>query len=159
MQLNDLSGPVGAASALLLLAAGLYLALAQWSLLTPWILVALISLPLMVPTSAALITPRRGALVKQLAREAPDGEISTALRQRIYDPVLLSVVQTVATLLLGIIFLMTTKPNLVSSVIVVLVALLLGLAASVLTARYGRAREARERETEVHEDYSSAPLR
>ena len=57
IHLNDLSAPFSAASAVLLLVTGLYLALTAWSLLTSWILVALISLLLMVPTSAALIAP------------------------------------------------------------------------------------------------------
>jgi len=86
IQLNDLSGPVSGISVLLLLAAGLYLAITAWSLLTSWILVALISLLLMVPTSAALIAPRRSAIVKQLAREAPGGELSRALERHIDDP-------------------------------------------------------------------------
>jgi hypothetical protein len=85
IHLNDLSGQFSGISALLLLAAGLYLALTAWSLLTSWILVALISLLLMVPISAALIVPRR-----------------RALSQHIHDPVLLTVVQTVAALLLGL---------------------------------------------------------
>lgn len=158
LHVNDWSAPLGAASALLLLAAGLYLALAQWSLLTPWILVALISLLLIVPTVAIVVAPRRGAIVKQLAREAPDGEISLDLRQRLHDPVLFGVVQTVAALLVGFVFLMTTKPNLAGSVIVMLVALLLGIAVSTLTARSGRVREAGETEIAVHQGPSSAPL-
>src|SRR5262245_50627364 len=68
LHLNDLSGPFGAGSAVVLLAAGLYLVLTAWSLLTGWILVALISLILIVPTTAVLIAPRRRALVKQLER-------------------------------------------------------------------------------------------
>ncbi len=102
IHLNDLSGPFSGISALLLLGAGLYLALTAWSLLTSWILVALISLLLMVPTSATLIAPRRSALVKQLAREAPGGELSRALEQHIDDPVLATVCTTVLTLLLGL---------------------------------------------------------
>src|SRR6266581_4475602 len=136
---NELSAPVSAASAVLLLVTGLYLALTAWSLLTSWILVALISLLLMVPTSAALIAPRRSAIVKQLAREAPDGELSEALERHIDDPVLATVCTTVLTLLLGLVFLMTTKPNLVGSLIVMVVALLLGLAAGVLVSRMRRA--------------------
>src|SRR6266487_4270687 len=139
IQLNDQSGPVSGISVLLLLAAGLYLALAAWSLLTSWILVALISLILMVPTTAALIAPRRSAIVKQLAREAPGGELSEALERHIDDPVLATVCTTVLTLLLGLVFLMTTKPNLVGSLIVMVVALLLGLAAGVLISRMRRA--------------------
>ena len=141
IHLNDLSAPFSAASAVLLLVTGLYLALTAWSLLTSWILVALISLFLMVPTSAALIAPRRRALVDQMAREAPEGTISLALVQRIHDPVLLIVVQTVAALLLGLVFLMTTKPNLVGSLIVMVVALLLGLASSLLVSRMRRTPE------------------
>ncbi len=141
LHLNDWSAPVGAVSALLLLAAGIYLALAQWSLLTPWILVALISLLLMVPAVAIVVAPRRSAIVKQLAREAPVGEISPALRQLLHDPVLFAVVQTVAALLIGLIFLMTTKPDLVGSIVVMAVALVLGLAAGTLTSRTTPAHE------------------
>ena len=141
IQLNDLSGPVSGISVLLLLAAGLYLAITAWSLLTSWILVALISLILMVPTSAALIAPRRSAIVKQLAREAPDGELSRALERHLDDPVLATVCTTVLTLLLGLVFLMTTKPNLVGSLIVMAVALLLGLAAGALVSRMRRTPE------------------
>ncbi len=141
IHLNDLSGPFSGISALLLLAAGLYLALAVWSLLTGWILVALISLLLMVPTSAALIAPRRSAIVKQLERSAPGGELSEALERHLDDPVLATVCTTVAALLLGLVFLMTTKPNLVGSLIVMVVALLLGLAAGVLISRMRRVPE------------------
>jgi hypothetical protein len=138
IHLNDLSGPFSGISALLLLAAGLYLALTAWSLLTGWILVALISLLLMVPTSAALIAPRRSAIVKQLDREAPSAGISEALERHIDDPVLATVCTTVLTLLLGLVFLMTTKPNLAGSLIVMAVALLLGLAAGALVSRMRR---------------------
>jgi Predicted integral membrane protein (DUF2269) len=137
IHVNTLSAPIGAVSALLILAAGPYLALTAWSLLTSWILVALISLLVMVPSSAVLIAPRRGAIVKLLEREAPAGEISPALKQRLRDPVLFGVVQTGAVLLLGLIFLMTTKPDLLVSILTMLVALLLGLALSALGARAG----------------------
>jgi hypothetical protein len=138
LHLNNLSAPFGAGSAVVLLIAGLYLALSAWSLLTGWILVALISLLLIVPTTAVLIAPRRSALVKQLEREAPDGALSLALKQRLHDPVLLATVQTVAALLLGIVFLMTTKPDLAGSLIVMAVALLLGLLSSLLVSRMSR---------------------
>jgi hypothetical protein len=141
IHLNELAAPFSAASAVLLLVTGLYLALVAWSLLTSWILVALISLLLMVPTSAALIAPRRSAIVKQLAREAPGVELSRALEQHIDDPVLATVCTTVLTLLLGLVFLMTTKPNLVGSLIVMVVALLLGLAAGALVSRMRRSPE------------------
>src|SRR5579859_7830800 len=58
IHLNDLSGPFSGISALLLLAAGLYMAFTAWSIQTGWILVGLISLILIVPTTAVLIAPR-----------------------------------------------------------------------------------------------------
>src|SRR5215472_11878890 len=139
IHLNNLSGPFGVGSAVVLLIAGLYLALSAWSLLTGWILVALISLLLIVPTSAALIAPRRSAIVKQLERSAPDGALSLSLSQRLHDPVLLATLLTVAALLLGIVFLMTTKPALAGSLIVMAVALLLGLLSSLLVSQMRRA--------------------
>lgn len=141
IHLTDLSAPLSGASAVLLLSTGLYLALSAWSLLTSWILVALISLLLMVPTSAALIAPRRSAIVKQLAREAPEGELSRALERHLDDPVLATVFTTVVILLLCLVFLMTTKPNLVGSLIVMMLALLLGLAAGALVSRMRRVHE------------------
>ena len=45
------------------------------------------------------------------------------------------------TLLLGLVFLMTTKPVLLGSLIVMVVALLLGLAAGALVSRMRRAPE------------------
>ena len=111
MYVNDLSGPFGDGSGLVLLIAGLYLALSVWSLLTSWILVALISLILILPTNAVLIGPRRRALIKQLEHSAPEGKISLVLSQHIYNPILWTTSQTTAVLLLGIVFLMTTKPG------------------------------------------------
>jgi Predicted integral membrane protein (DUF2269) len=138
IHLNNLSAPFGAGSAVVLLIAGLYLAITAWSLLTGWILVALVSLVLIVPTTAALIAPRRSAIVKQLAHETPDSAISEALKQRIRDPVLLATLQTVAALLLGMVFLMTTKPEHLGSLIVMAVALLVGLASSLLVSQMRR---------------------
>ncbi len=132
-------GPLFGISVLLILATGLYMALTAWSLQTGWIGVALISLILIAPLSTALIEPRRRA-IDRLAREAPDGPLPQALEQRIYDPILGTALQTVATLLLGIVFLMTTKPSFTGSLIVMAVALALGLAAGLLVSRTTRIR-------------------
>jgi hypothetical protein len=70
---------------LLLLAASLYLALTQRSLLAGWILVALVSLILMVPTGAALIAPRR-AILHRLAFEATEGPLPRSWSSRPATP-------------------------------------------------------------------------
>jgi Predicted integral membrane protein (DUF2269) len=132
-------GPLFGISVLLILATGLYMALTAWSLQTGWIGIALISLILIAPLSTALIEPRRRA-IDRLAREAPDGPLPQSLEQRIHNPILGTALQTVATLLLGIVFLMTTKPSFTGSLIVMAVALALGLAAGLLVSRATRIR-------------------
>jgi hypothetical protein len=138
IHLNDLSAPFSGASAVLLLITGLYLAITAWSLLTSWILVALISLLVMVPITAVLIAPRRSAIVKEMAREAPGGELSPALERHIDDSILAMVCTTGAALLLGLVFLMTTKPDLVGAILVMIVALVLGVGSGIAVSRLQR---------------------
>ena len=134
VQLVGLSGPLFGISVLLLLAAGLYMALTAWSLLTGWIVVGLISLLLLAPLGTALLEPRR-RVIERLARTAPDGPLPEELERYIRDPVLLTTPQTLTALLLGVVFLMTTKPSLVGSIIVMAVALVLGLVWGALVSR------------------------
>ncbi len=130
-------GPLFGISVLLILATGLYMAITAWGLLTGWIDVALISLILIAPLATAFIEPRRRA-IDRLAQEAPDGPLPQSLEQRIHDPVLLTALQTVTILLLGIVFLMTNKPSLIGSLIVIAVALVLGVASGLLVSRATR---------------------
>jgi len=132
-------GPLFVISVLLILASGLYMAITAWGLRTSWIAVGLISLILIAPLGLVLIEPRRRAIAR-LAQEAPDGPLPQALQQRIHDPILGTALQTVAVLLLGIVFLMTTKPALIFSLIVMTVALVLGLASGLLVSRSVRTR-------------------
>jgi hypothetical protein len=132
-------GPLFVLSVLLILASGLYMAITAWGLRTSWIAVGLISLILIAPLGLVLIEPRRRAIAR-LAQEAPDGPLPQALQQRIHDPILGTALQTVTILLLGIVFLMTTKPALIVSLIVMAVALVLGLASGLLVSRTMRIR-------------------
>lgn len=139
-QLIGQLGPLFGISVLLILATGLYMAITAWGGLTGWMAVALVSLVLMAPLGTALIEPRRRT-IDRLAREASDGPLPRSLEQSTHDPVLLTAVETVTILLLGIIFLMTNKPSLTVSLIVMVVALALGLVLGVLTSRATRTRE------------------
>jgi len=76
-------------------------------------------------------------VIDRLARKAPDGPLPEELERSIRDPVLLTAPQTLTALLLGVVFVMTTKPSLVGSLIVMAVALVLGLAWGLLIARGG----------------------
>jgi hypothetical protein len=133
-------GPLFGISVLLILASGLYMAITAWGLRTGWIAVALISLILIAPLGTAFIEPRRRSIAR-LAQEAPDGPLPQALQQRIHDPILGTALQTVTVLLLGIVFLMTTKPELTGSIIVMAVALVLGLASGLFFSRATRTRQ------------------
>ncbi len=133
-------GPLFGISVLLILATGLYMAITAWGLQSGWIDVALVSLILIAPLGTAFIEPRRRA-IDRLAQEAPDGPLPQALVGRIHDPILATALQTVTALLLGIVFLMTNKPALIGSIIVMAVALVLGLISGVLVSRATRIRE------------------
>jgi hypothetical protein len=137
--LVGLSGPLFGISVLLILVAGLYLTITAWSLQTSWIAVALVSLVLVAPLGTVLIEPRRRT-IDRLAREAPEGPLPQTLEQSIHDPILLTALQTITALLLGIVFLMTTKPSLAGSLIVMVVALALGMASGLLVSRVTRTR-------------------
>jgi hypothetical protein len=145
--------PIAGFSMLLLLAAGFYLALTAWSLGTSWIAVTLISLLLMIALGAGLMGPRIRAIVMS-TREIPDGSLPSQLSERIHDPMLFTVLLIQAVLLLGIVFLMTTKPGLASSIITMVVALVLGLALGML---FSRPRRTRGLERAAHTDRTREP--
>lgn len=122
------AGIVSVTGALLTIATGLYMALTAWNLQVGWIAVALGSIVVLIlPLIAGVIEPRTKAIVK-MAGEAEAGPLPAALGRHIHDPILAVGLQTGAAIVLGIVFLMTTKPALAGSVAVMAVALALGLA-------------------------------
>lgn len=122
---------IGIVSALLAIATGLYMGLTVWGLQTGWLVVALASLILLLPpVIGGIIEPRTRTIIK-IAKEAPDGLLPEVLDERIHDPVLGIALQTMGTLLFGLVFLMTTKPQLVEAIIVMVVAVVLGLMSGV----------------------------
>ncbi len=135
------SGPVSGISLLLLLVTGFYMMASAWKFTLGWIAVGFVSLVLIALCGAVLVEPRRRAF-NRLAQETPDGPIPETLERLIHDPVLRTVVQTLAILLLGIVFLMTTKPALIGSLVVMAVALALGLVSSLLLVVLSRPRSA-----------------
>jgi uncharacterized membrane protein len=119
---------ISTTGALLTITTGLYMALTAWNLRIGWIAVALGSIVVLImPLIAGVIEPRTKAIVK-MAGEAEAGPIPAALGRHIHDPVLAVGLQTGAAIVLGIVFLMTTKPALVGSITTMAVALALGLA-------------------------------
>jgi Predicted integral membrane protein (DUF2269) len=122
------------ASALLVIAAGLTMALTAWGLQTSWIAVALGSLVIIGPIGTWVIDPKVRAIAT-LARSQPDGPLPTELAERSHDPVLHLALHTITTMLFGIVFLMTSKPALTTAIGAMVVSALFGLASGILLVR------------------------
>jgi uncharacterized membrane protein len=124
----ELAGTLSGISLLLTIASGLYLTATEWGWQTGWIDVTLGSLVLLLAMGVLMGTRRHA--IATLAKEMPDGPIPESLRQRIYDPWMAMGVYMLVTLVLGIVLLMTVKPALGGSLLVMGVAVILGLAVS-----------------------------
>lgn len=114
----------------LVAAAGVYMAVTTWGLTTGWVIVAIISFASLAPLGP-LIIERRLHRIAALAEESPDGPLSPQLQQRLADPVIGAALFLLLALLLGIIYLMTTKPALVSSILAMVIAPVVGLIAGI----------------------------
>ncbi|MCZ7570235.1 MAG: hypothetical protein M5U01_16840 [Ardenticatenaceae bacterium] len=128
LELLELTGLVSGISLLLTTIAGLYMAGTTWGWQTGWIDVALGSLVLLL--AMGVLMGRRRHVIAMLAKEMPDGPLPAFLEQRIHDPCMALGVYMLVTLVLGIVFLMTVKPAPGSSLLVIGVSVLLGVALS-----------------------------
>jgi hypothetical protein len=117
------------------IASGLYLVTQGWSLMTPWVDVALAGAVVITAAGSGVADRRFGAL-RVVAHRAGDGPVSAELAGRIADPALWAWLWALNGLALGIVWLMTVKPGWVGSIRVTV-----GL--SLLSAVIGRARARR----------------
>jgi len=124
-----IASPLMVISVLLLGLAGFEMALSTWGLSTPWIAVSLVIVVLIAPVGAFVLDPRMRTIFTE-AQAAPDGPLPDHLHTRTHDPILGTAASILITLLLGIVFLMTTKPELFMAILVMGVALFLGLLVS-----------------------------
>ncbi len=116
---------VGMFSMLLLLVAGFYMMVTAWGLVA-WIGVALVAIFLSIGLTMTLTGPRMMAIGKALVGEY--GPVSSNFQSLVRDPFLWVSIQTRVTIGLGIVFLMTVKPAFVGSVLVIVIAVIFGLA-------------------------------
>jgi hypothetical protein len=125
-----LTDAVAVAGILLLAAAGLAMALSTWNVRSGWIAVAIVSFALLAPIGPLLVERRLHAIDTQ-ARLVGAGPIPDALLRQIHDPLIGAGLAVMVAWLLGIVYLMTTKPlALVEAVIPMLIALASGLVVS-----------------------------
>jgi len=108
--------------------AGFYMAITVWGIQATWIVVATVSFLLLIPLGLLYIGPRVRDIAKEAANEA-DGPLPETLALRTRDPALAVGLAVYLSILLGIVFLMTNKPSLGVSIIVMVIAAAVGLAA------------------------------
>ena len=124
-------GNVVVGAIVLLGVAGIYMALTVWSEQRPaWIIVATVGFLLLAPFGAFVLDPRLQAIAR-MARSAPDGPLPEELAARVRDPILGAGLQIFVAMLLGVVFLMVTKPQMVSAILAIATALALGLISAV----------------------------
>ena len=121
------------AASVLILLAGIYMTVNTWGWKMPWIDVSLAALVVMGALGGAVINRRLKAIrIASSTAEAPAGSIPAELKRQITDSVLWTAVQTNGFTGLGVVFLMTTKPDLVGSLITLVVSLVLGVVSAQL---------------------------
>jgi hypothetical protein len=117
---------IGGVSMLVLLLSGVYMMVTVWGGV-PWITVTIGTLLLLalpgIPVSRRMATIQRTELVK-------DGSVSSSFSGFLQHPLLWVFIQTRITVVLGIVFLMTVKPDLPGSLLTIGIAIILGLTSS-----------------------------
>ena len=121
------SGNLAVGGVLLIAIGGFYMVLTAWGLHATWIVVATVSFVLLAPFGVLVLDPRIRAIAKA-ADAAPEGPLPASLAARVRDPIVGIGLHLYIAVLVGIVFLMTTKPTLVVSILAMVVAAALGVA-------------------------------
>ncbi len=127
---------IGPAALAAILLSGFYLMATEWGW-TAWIGVALVGMGVLAALGALNGVPL-AALGRELTTH--QGTLAVPVRQRLQNPRFVASIQTRVALVLGIVFLMTVKPDLGGSLLTIGLAVVLGLVASVPAWRRERAR-------------------
>jgi hypothetical protein len=115
---------LNAFSWLAILIPGLYMAGTAWRGVG-WTIIALAAVVVLAVLGMVLTRRRMAPIGKSLATVS--GPLSPTLRQQIDDPLLSASMRIRTAIALGIVFLMSVKPDLVGSLIAMTVAVVIGL--------------------------------
>lgn len=135
LQISRSAQRLGPFSMLTILITGIYMMATVWHRVG-WLLVALGALILIVVLGAALTRPRMAAVGQTLATEK--GPVSSSLQRLLNNSLLWLSLRTRVSIALGIVFLMTLKPELLGSLITITVAIVLGLVFSLPASNRNR---------------------
>jgi hypothetical protein len=143
---NGVSRIVFPISGLVILIAGIYMVVTVWGERAPWAGIAIIALLLMMIVSALLQGRRMAALGQSAATQPDSAPVTDTLWTQAHDAVTWVAVNTSAAFAIGIVYLMTLKPDALGSVIALLIALVIGLVFGFLTQGRAAAAPALARE-------------
>ena len=113
---------------------GISMAWTTWGWTTPWIDVSL-ALFLVMMILGPVLLGRRFAALNAVVKATPSGTIPAPLAVQMRDRTLWTIENTFTSLLLAILFLMTVKPNLPGTMIVVSIGFVAGLLSTVRMRR------------------------
>ncbi|HVS49384.1 MAG TPA: hypothetical protein VHJ99_10810 [Candidatus Dormibacteraeota bacterium] len=125
------------AGVLMIVVTGLDMALSLQLIRAPWIDVAIGSFIVLAPIGPLVINPRLHRIADAADLE-PNGPISNGLRSHMRDPILTLALGGSLGILVALIFLMTTKPALGTSLAAVAITVGAGMALSWPLARWSR---------------------
>jgi hypothetical protein len=127
MHLSNNAHRVAMPSMLMILITGFYMMATVWGHVA-WIIVALGAVVLLVALAVGLSGRRMAVIGRGLAAE--HGPVSPFLHDVLHHPLLWISIQTRVAIALGIVFLMTAKPDLRGSLLAIVIAAMLGLASA-----------------------------
>jgi hypothetical protein len=121
----------------IILLSGFYMMHTTWGGVA-WISIALAAM-ILIGALGAFNLRRMAAIERAAAAES--GALSSAFRQRLYNPLLWTTIQIRVAIVLGIVFLMTVKPGLEGALWTIGVAVILGLASARPMQRRGQTKQ------------------
>ncbi len=124
-------------SILTLVLTGVWSMAEEWGLVA-WIIVALVALVLMIALSVVLTNPRMRVIRQAFVTEKKP--VLQTFRNLAGQPLLWISIQTRVAIALGIVLIMTAKPELILSLLIIGVATVLGLASAISVIRRMRVR-------------------
>lgn len=122
----------------LIIGAGVYMAAIGQLFTAPWLDVSFVAIVIMMALGMGVVGRRMGVVRRAIAGATSEGALPAALQARIADPALWVGAQAPVALALSIVYLMTTKPDLLVSIVAVIVALALGAGIGAMTRRSRR---------------------
>lgn len=129
---------IGMISMLALIISGVYMTVTTWGA-AAWIIVSIAALILLIVLVLTLTSKPMAAIERTMTAES--SPMSSALRLTVRHPILWLVMQMRVAISLGIVFLMTTKPDLAASLLTIGMAVVAGFLVTLPKIRREQARE------------------